>query len=421
MSHHESDFVPSSHSPVSEQEYALGRVPGTLYTSKSFANANPHSSDCGRPSRFAYQVFDDDGTASSLARGGEEWIVTPVAGSRYQVKVLISREAGALVDLWIQKVSADDGVAAIKEVLRLRREDAIRLAEFFRRLMLIEPDGADTGVRLDEQTVSDLLNRPDSARRVYEQQAPVLRALIADDEHAQDVVATAGRRKSLREFERMLEDESYFDGLVESGKGNGKEAVWQEFFETNPWILGVGLGTQLLTSWSDKKLEQVVAGYSVAGEGKRADALLRTSGIIQSMVFAEIKHHRTSLLGTEYRPGVWAMSKELAGGISQSQVTVHQALASLGEQLTGRDADGFETGDLTYLLRPRSFLIVGRLSEFVNDAGHHHPAKVRSFELARRHLQEPEIITFDELLARAKWIVDNSVSASGRPSDPGAR
>ena len=73
-----------------------------------------------------------------------------------------------------------------------------------------------------------------------------------------------------------------------------------------------------------------------------------------------------------------------------------------------RDIGGFEMADLTYLLRPRSFLIVGKLSEFVNDQGQHHPEKIRSFELARRHLQEPEILTFDELLARAEWIVNNA-------------
>lgn len=89
-------------------------------------------------------------------------------------------------------------------------------------------------------------------------------------------------------------------------------------------------------------------------------------------------------------------------------MTVHQAVAGVGERVARRGADDFEMADLTYLLRPRSFLIIGRLSEFVNDRGQHHPEKIRSFELARRHLQEPEIVTFDELLARAEWIVNSS-------------
>lgn len=257
-------------------------LPTRLYTSKTCANHNLNSSDHGQPSRFVYQVFDYDGAASSLLRDGEEWIVTPVEGTRAQIKVLISREAGSLVDLWIQRVPVAGSSALVKEVLRVRRHDAIRLAEFFRRLMLIEPDGADTGMRLDEDTLSELLNHPESAKRLYETQAPTLRSLIEDDAPARDVVALAGRRAVLEQFRRMLDDDAYFDALIESNKG--KEAVWQQFFETNPWVLGVGLGTQLFTSWSEEKLEQIVKGHSIAGEGKRADALLRTSGLIQSMV-----------------------------------------------------------------------------------------------------------------------------------------
>jgi hypothetical protein len=381
-------------------------MPGRLYTSKTFANRNSNSSDYGEPSRFVYQVFDDDGTASSLQREGEEWVVTPISGTRSQIKVLMSREKGSIVDLWIQRVPVVGSGSVVKEVLRVRREDAIRLAEFFRHLMLIEPDGADTGTKLDEETLSALLNNPESASRVYESQAPAVRALIADDAQAQDVVALAGRRAALKRFRKMLDDDAFFDSQVEENKG--KESVWQKFFETNPWVLGVGLGTQLFTSWSEEKLEQIVKGHSIAGDGKRADAVLRTSGLVQSMVFAEIKHHRTPLLKDEYRPSVWSMSKELAGGISQAQVTVHQAVANVGERVARRGDGGFETADLTYLIRPRSFLIIGKLSEFKNDQGQHHPEKIRSFELARRHLQEPEVVTFDELLARAEWIVSNS-------------
>lgn len=397
----------ASYSPETETEYAQARVEGRTYTSKTFPNGNTNSADHGQPSRFIYTVFDDDGLASSLVREGEEWTVTPIAGTRSQIKVLVSRESGSVVDLWIQRVPAVGSGGTVKEVLRVRREDALRLANFFRTVMLVEPDGADTGIRFDEEALAEFLNNPASAERIYEQQAPMLRALIAEDKSARDVVALAGRRAALEKFRRMLTDDTFFNDLIEPNKG--AESVWQKFFEENPWVLGIGLGSQLLTSWSPSKLEQVVKGHSVAGEGKRVDALLRTSGIIQSMVFAEIKHHRTELLrATDYRPGVWQISKELAGGISQSQITVHQAVAEMGERIASLDEEGFETSDVSYLLRPRSFLVIGRLSEFVNSEGNHHPGKIRSFELARRHLQEPEIVTFDELLARAEWIVENS-------------
>src|SRR5690625_8041747 len=93
------------------------------------------------------------------------------------------------------------------------------------------------------------------------------------------------------------------------------------------------------------------------------------------MVFAEIKHHRTPLLKSEYRPSVWPLSNDLVGGISQAQVTVHQAVAGVGEHVAQRDASGFETGDVTYLIQPRSFLIIGMLSEFLKVRDKLHPDK----------------------------------------------
>ena len=156
--------------------------------------------------------------------------------------------------------------------------------------------------------ISALLNTPESVNRMYETQAPALRALIKDDSQAQDVVALAGRRAALEKFRRMLEDDTFFRPLVEKGKG--KEAVWQKFFEENPWVLGISLGSQLFTSWSEEKLEQIVKGHSIAGDGKRVDALLGRRPY-STMVFAEIKHHRTPLLKDEYRPSVWSLSKDL--------------------------------------------------------------------------------------------------------------
>jgi len=49
--------------------------------------------------------------------------------------------------------------------------------------------------------------------------------------------------------------------------------------------------------------------------------------------------------------------------------------------------------------------IVGSLTEFETPAGLNE-AKIRAFELYRHHIGSPEILTFDELLNRARFIVD---------------
>lgn len=58
---------------------------------------------------------------------------------------------------------------------------------------------------------------------------------------------------------------------------------------------------------------------------------------------------------------------------------------------------------------PNSFLVVGSLQEFVSEHGVNQE-RFRSFELYRRNLTAPEIITFDELFERARFIVKLSES-----------
>ena len=177
--------------------------------------------------------------------------------------------------------------------------------------------------------------------------------------------------------------------------------------------MGVSLTGQLLTGWSKDKLEQVVKGSSIAGVGKRVDALLKTSGRIKSMVLAEFKTHRTALLAEPfYRSGCWAPSKHLAGGVAQVQGTVSLATQDIRGRLAERSGDGTEIpGDFTYLIKPRSFLIIGMLDQFIGERGGQDPERFRSFELYRRNLAEPEVITFDELLAKAEYLVEAAADA----------
>lgn len=256
---------------------------------------------------------------------------------------------------------------------------------------------------LPPRAIQDSLAQARVFRWLYELDPRLFASFIEKDITANDVVAMAHRRTVVNRFRRLLGDPEFFSEAAQE-YGGRREAVWQHLLEDSPWILGVSLAGQLLTSWNPEKLEQVVAGFSVSGPGKRADALMHTSGQIKALVYAEIKHHKTDLLGMEYRSGAWAPSEELSGGVAQVQQTINLASREIGERLAETDESGAETGEFTYLVRPRSFLILGSLDELRGSSGVHR-AKYESFELYRRNLYEPEIITFDELLARAEWHV----------------
>jgi hypothetical protein len=233
--------------------------------------------------------------------------------------------------------------------------------------------------------------------------------ILKSEVTTEDLIAVGYRKKQLEVFEKLLIDQAYFES-VKSRKNCSIENLWQKFFEKNPWIFGYGLGYIFLSGFDDKKLEQIVQGYSVTSHGKRVDALMKTKGVISNLCFIEIKTHSTELLYSKpYRSSCWAPSKELAGAVAQVQGTVASTVENLSNKLNLEDKDGNPTGEEVYNYQPKSYLVIGNMSEFINEHGVNRD-KLRSFELFRKNTINPEIITFDELHARARFIVHHNQS-----------
>ncbi|MER5871801.1 Shedu immune nuclease family protein [Streptomyces sp. NPDC002044] len=190
----------------------------------------------------------------------------------------------------------------------------------------------------------------------------------------------------------------------------GPEAVWQSFFEENPWIFGYGLNLVACEPLDDGKLERITTGANIfTGAGKRSDAVMRSKGFISSLLLCEIKTHMTPLLASApYRPpDVYQVSKEVVGAVAQVQKTAHKALRLVTGQLHRLyQDDGAPTDIEISTARPRQVLVIGTLSEFT-ERGAANPEKNTSFEQYRRSIQDVEVITFDELYERACFIVED--------------
>jgi len=236
---------------------------------------------------------------------------------------------------------------------------------------------------------------------------PLLAALARTEITTEDVIALGYRKSQLQRFDSLLNNEAAF--ATEMAECAGRpEAVWQRFFEQNQWVFGYGLSYVFMAGLEDRKLEQVVKGFDISGHGKRVDGLLKTRAEVSSLCFVEIKRHDTALLASSnYRPDVWQPSKELTGAVAQVQATLHTALTVIGDELRPELDDGSPSGELLQAVQPRSFVIAGRLSELVTGNGLNKP-KFRAFELYRRNLLQPEVLTFDELFHRAKYIVESA-------------
>lgn len=208
------------------------------------------------------------------------------------------------------------------------------------------------------------------------------------------------RQDALGEFRQMM-------------AGDFGEIIWQRFFDRNKWIFGYGLDYRVLDM---VRPQPNYGGRGVDGRGgQRGDNLMATKGDVRFTVLVEIKKPSTPLLSIEpYRNRAYAVSDELAGGISQLQSNCQTWEIEGSRTDAARDElDGILTA------RPKGILIVGHGKQLNS-----RDRKI-SFELARRNTINPEIITFDELLARAEFIVHEQFVAKKdsrlQPDDTGSR
>ena len=236
-----------------------------------------------------------------------------------------------------------------------------------------------------------------------------VKSVIGGDVTEQDVQMLVDRRATLDQFRRLLDDSHHFAAHKAELGVDGDEDVWQAFFEANPWIFGYGLKLVACRKYDETKLERITTGSNVfTGGGKRSDAVMRTMGFVQSLLFGEIKKHTTPLLKKQqYRePDVYQVDNELSGAVSQVQKTAHKAVRDLDDLHRARSPAGEYQFDIS-TIRPRQVVVIGSLSELLDDKGEINEEKMSSFELYRRGQQDVEIITFDELYERARFIVES--------------
>lgn len=389
-----------------ETWYANRRKSGFVYLSRSFPAR--FGRDVGYPSRFVHRVFTegDPGDRLDVVNEGDvdyEDIGIVRQLKTKQIRLQLVRFEGVIREILLEEVPKDDS-KPLKRLLTLDRSEAAAFVSMLKGIEGLSPDGDVQGVRIDDGLLQEVLDDSNVLGQLYDAGSSRLRELITSDVDADDVIALERRKAAVRQMETWLEDEREFERAANSA--GGRERAWQCFFEDNPWILGVGLGGQLLTSFVEGKLEQTVSGATLVTQGNRVDALFRSAGLINSLVFAEIKHHKTGCLRDRaYRSGVWAPSLELSGAVAQVQETVRAAIETLPSLLTGRAKDGERLDDVSYLYHPRCFVVCGSLGEFMNERDVIEVERFRSFESYRRHIRSPEVLTFDEVLERAKWAV----------------
>src|ERR1700704_1633039 len=247
-----------------EVTWANGRLTTRTYASKSFDLV--FGQDAGEKARYVHKVFDEVPTDDDDDWEWTKHVVYTTPGGRKQLELNVARSAGKVRKIRIQKVPTSGDLTKLEQVLELDRDQSTRLIDLIKALDSIPADG-DSTVYVDDQVLRDFFSDPGAVGRAYAEDPERFRALIQSDADARDVIALQHRREVVKTMRAWLEHDATFD--KEKELSGGPERAWQRLLEANPWVLGIGLGGQLLTSWDRDKLEKVVVGSDIQTVGKR--------------------------------------------------------------------------------------------------------------------------------------------------------
>jgi predicted transcriptional regulator len=399
---------------LTDFDYFINKKTDTIYLSKSLPakvyvrNEEGEINEKIRPIRIASLKMENEETHKFYKRGKEIALrITP--NGTQEIKAKYYEDSKGVFNLTIQKFTTETG-SPHNTYFSFRGDEVKTLQNFISNVSSI-PIEDKYNKKLDIKVIEKNGISKSEILNFLKEKPELVNEIIKSNLTKEEIINFSYRKQQIEIFEKLLNDENYFNQTKkELGIKRGIESVWQNFFERNTWIFGYGLDYIFNSPINNKKLEQVVSGYNFNNSGKRIDALMKTRGIINSFCFGELKTHKTSLLKQvtdPYRGESWAISDELAGAISQTQKSVQKSIKELTTKVEIKDKTGNLTGEQVFIYQPKSFVIIGNLSEFKNEIGINED-KFSSFELFRQNQINPEIITFDELYERAKYIIRNN-------------
>ena len=399
--------LPDSNS--TELDYFNRKVPNKTYVSKRIDSDQSYSEN-GEiiekivPIRYASKVINSENSFEYIKEKGEIKIRITSWGRQEIVAKFLEDTRGIYV-LQLQKFTTSSG-SPHQTSFSFRWDEIKTLVDFIKSIKDLHIED-ERWFKITDNELKKLILTKDQAFKIYRDNEELFREVSNESITKEDIVNLVYRKEQLYYFWNLLNKVEFFEeekirlGILKD------EALWQGFFERNTWIFWYGLSYVFNSALEDKKLEQVISGFDFNNSGKRIDALMKTRGFINSFCLGEIKTHKTPLLREvkdPYRGESWAISNELGGAIAQIQKSAQKSIKELSTKVEIKETTGDLTGEQIFIYQPKSFVIIGNLKEFISEKGVNED-KFSSFELFRQNQTNPEIITFDELYERAKYIV----------------
>ncbi len=218
---------------------------------------------------------------------------------------------------------------------------------------------------------------------------PALQNIIQNKLSQDDINTILGRKESLIEFENKLSQGESIN-----------EPEWQKFFEKNEWIFGYGLKYRYLKIL---QREAHVSGSDLDGRNEVISDFLMSDTKFTKLV--ELKKPTTPLFKNyKNRSDAWCLSNDLSDAVSQ--ILSQKANWEINSQGNNYTSEGNKIKELTHDVE--CILIIGSRTE-LSGSDKEKAMKLKTIELYRRNLRNIEIVLYDELFERAKFIVKDSL------------
>ncbi|MBP8689200.1 DUF4263 domain-containing protein [Patescibacteria group bacterium] len=176
------------------------------------------------------------------------------------------------------------------------------------------------------------------------------------------------------------------------------EHYWQTFFRENTWIFGYGLKYQFLNLITS---QPIYSGPNFLGKSEqRGDYLMSSKAEKKFTALVEIKKPNTTIVKDGlYRSETAKLGPELLWSVSQLQTNCNSWFREGSRGDSSRDT--LESENI-YTFEPKGILVIGHTKQLDSRE------KLYTFQQFRKNLHNPEILTFDELYERAKFIVEDT-------------
>jgi hypothetical protein len=326
-----------------------------------------------------------------------------------QVSALVTQDDKKIKRVTLQKFVDRSGDAIFgyeKEEFTFRSDEFSRLVAFLNQIQFIDLSNEDNFQIEDISSQAGpkaIIDASDSSivqqikRIPSERRSGILQSLLGSLSH-EEINLLLGRKQGMKEFD------------VQFRLNQWSETEWQDFFEREEWVFGYGLDYRIVRQF-DRELTVGAGGADNRGRPV-VDFLMQFTDYT---VLVEVKKPDTPLFKRTKggRAGTREFSSQFTSAVSQ---ILEQKAEWLSFAQSGEHYDKSGNNRLEARTRnTKSILVIGSTQEFDNAENARESQVMRdTFELYRREFRGIDIITFDELLHRARYITRDPADGSGQ-------